>query len=154
MTAKVAVYNSQRDLKIASPSVIQLVSSLLDFCAISCDEIGIYFVSKKKIASLHKRFFHDPTPTDCITFPYDRGRDISENEYVFLGEIFICPETAKAYAARTEGDVYREVSLYIVHGLLHLLGFDDMNDLDRKKMRREEARLMRYLFKKGLYIHS
>lgn len=148
---KIAVYNPQRDLKIASSSAVQTLASLLDFCEVSCDEIALHFVSKKKIASLHAKFFDDPTPTDCITFPYDN----EEGEpYVFLGELFVCPQAAKEYVAKRGGDIYREVTLYIVHGILHLLGFDDMNELDRKQMRREETKMMKYLAKSSLYIHS
>jgi probable rRNA maturation factor len=101
--------------------------------SVPCQELSIYLVSESRIGSLHKKFFNDPRPTDCISFPID-----SET----LGEIFVCPKTAIKYATDTEGNVYEEVALYIIHGLLHLLGFDDMTANDKRIMRKKEKKCM------------
>jgi probable rRNA maturation factor len=84
----------------------------------NCEEVNVHLVSKKTITKLHEDFFQDPTPTDCITFPFA--------EDSLLGEIFICPEVAIEYANKYKKDPHQETSLYIVHALLHLLGFDDI----------------------------
>lgn len=111
----------------------------------SCDEIAIYFVSTPIICKLHQDFFQDPTPTDCISFPYE--------EDCFLGEIFVCPETASEYVKKKGKDVYEEVMLYMVHGILHLLGYDDLEEKNRRKMKKEERRVMNYLKDQSLMIH-
>ena len=74
------------------------------------------------------------------------------DNYVMLGDIFVCPETAVRYAAEHGLDPYVEATLYIVHGLLHLLGYDDIDPADRRFMRRAEARHMKKLQAQGLVL--
>ena len=113
----------------------RVVTFVLDQCLTSCDEIGLYFVTKKQIGQLHAQFFQDPTPTDCITFPLDQD---------FLGEIFVCPKVAQEY------DPYHphlEATLYIIHGILHLLGFNDIEQKERDKMKRKQRDLLNLAIK-------
>jgi probable rRNA maturation factor len=128
---KVYVYNTQADLPIRSASIQKLVRFVLREKAISCQEIAIHFVTKRKIAALHAKFFDDPTPTDCITFPMDEE---------FLGEIFVCPKVAIEYDPKNPE---QETALYIIHGILHLLGYDDRKPKPRARMHREQNRLLK-----------
>lgn len=106
--------------------------------------LGLHFVGKKKICALHASLFGDPSSTDCITVPYE--------DSPCLGEIFVCPDVASQYA-KTEGkELYTEITLYVVHGFLHLCGFDDLEDASRKIMRKEEERWMLTLAQKRLLI--
>jgi probable rRNA maturation factor len=145
---KISVYNKQKSLKISSPSVKEVVATTLSFYNASCDEIAIHFISTSSICKLHQEFFNDPAPTDCISFPYDPAGSPG----CFLGEVFVCPETARDYVEKKGKDVYEEVMLYIVHGILHLLGWDDLEESDRKKMKKEERRVMKYLKDRRLMI--
>ncbi|MGH7889656.1 MAG: rRNA maturation RNase YbeY [Thermodesulfobacteriota bacterium] len=117
-------------MPIKISSVRKLVAFFLEQKKIACQEVAIYFVGKRKIAQLHALHFQDPTPTDCMTFPIDDA---------FLGEIFICPQAALDYNPKRP---YEETTLYILHSLLHLLGYDDIDSKKRARMRREEKRLM------------
>lgn len=137
------VYNSQKDLKISKTSVRRLVVGLLDKLNIVTEELIVHFVSEKRICQIHKDFFDDPSPTDCISFPIDE---------TLLGEIFICPLTAISYAQKHGDDPYKEASLYLVHGILHLIGYDDIAPADRKIMKREEKRCMKFLEKERLFL--
>ena len=117
------------------------------------DEVSIYFVTTPEICRLHNEFFGDPSPTDCISFPFDQEK---EGGYFLLGEVFVCPQAAIDFVM-TQGeelneDCYRETSLYVVHGLLHLLGFDDIRGEDKMKMQQEENRLMKDLIEKNLVL--
>lgn len=67
--------------------------------------------------------------------------------YKVLGEVFVCPAIAKEYANAHQLDFQSEVELYVVHGLLHLIGFDDLKDKERTQMRKEEMKFINY-FKK------
>lgn len=127
---KVRVFNSQTALSIKNESVRKLIRLVLENKRVMCQEVSVYLVGKKKISSLHSSFFNDPSPTDCITFPMDES---------FLGEVFVCPQMACEY---NPSKPYEEVTLYIIHGLLHLLGYEDEDSMARKKMRKEELRLM------------
>jgi probable rRNA maturation factor len=134
--AEIHLSNRQRDLKLSLSSVRTLVQSVLEMEGIDCQELSIYFVSEKRIGSLHRKFFDDPAPTDCITFPYD-----SET----LGEIFVCPKSAIHYAAPLKADPWEETALYIVHGILHLLGYDDLDAAKRRIMRKKEKKCMDHI---------
>lgn len=138
---KVSVYNAQKDLKISRHSVQRAVLLALEYHHVVCDEVAIHFVTNHRMCTLHQEFFDDPSPTDCITFPYKRDH----SQYYFFGEIFVCPKTAFNYVAVHGGDLYKEVTLYMIHGILHLLGFDDMNNKDRKIMQAKEQELMAHL---------
>jgi probable rRNA maturation factor len=132
----VNVINEQTALKISVDQVQQLVQQVIRKEGQICDEVNIYFVDSSAISQLHEQFFDDATPTDCISFPID---DQEGESHRLLGEVFICPAMAIAYAAKYEGDAYQETTLYIIHGLLHLMGYKDLEEQDIALMREAEA---------------
>ncbi|NGX45926.1 MAG: Endoribonuclease YbeY [Chlamydiae bacterium] len=134
----ITVTQTQRALSIDDDSAERALSKLLQFYNITTKEIAIHFVSKKTICELHERFFDDPSPTDCITFP-------SDTPETFLGEVFICPAVAKAYAKKHQLDPLEETTLYLIHGFLHLLGYGDIEAEEKLEMRKEEARALKHL---------
>lgn len=139
------VYNDQTAINISIGHVQLLVEHVLLLESVSTQEVMIHFVSKEKISQLHENFFDDPSPTDCISFPIDEET---------LGEVFVCPEVAIEYAHAHNTDPKDEVCLYIVHGLLHLMGYDDIEEKDRKIMRKKEKSCMDSLCKHHLGIDS
>lgn len=130
------IINKQKALKISSDAVKKVVELVIKGEKQTCDEVSIYFVSTKKICQLHEEFFGDPKTTDCISFPMDGETE----EYRVLGEVFVCPETAIAYGLEHGMDPYEELTLYIIHGLLHLMEYDDIQSEDRQKIRKAENR--------------
>lgn len=138
------VFDEQQALKISPDQVRQLVQQVIDKEGESCDEVNIYFVDRSLISMLHEEFFEDPSPTDCISFPIDEKGE-EESGYRILGEIFVCPSTAISYAAQHEGDAYLETTLYLVHGLLHLMNYRDIEEEDVPFMREKEAYHLQHL---------
>lgn len=136
----VSVYNRQKDLKIGKSSARALVRSVLAHLKVDPQEVSLYFVSENEIQALHAQFFQDPTPTDCISFPLDESH---------LGEIFVCPSVAIQYGMKHQIDPYVETSLYVVHGLLHLLGYDDLEPKLKRTMRKKEKSCMAHLYETG-----
>lgn len=136
------VSNSQRTIAISLPSARKVTQFLLQRSGEK--GMALHFVGKKKISSLHEQFFNDPSPTDCITFPI--------HEPDFLGEVFVCPQVALEYVTAHGGDLYQEITLYVVHGFSHLLGLDDLTPEDRKQMRAEERKWLTALAKNNLGI--
>lgn len=126
-----------------------MVVSVLHKLRVHWDEVSIHFVTNRKLCQLHEEFFNDPSPTDCISFPID---DAGNSEYRVLGEVFVCPKTAIEYAKKNEKDPYVETTLYVVHGLLHLLGYDDIDPKDRALMRKKERECIEHLRKEGLIL--
>ena len=134
--------NTQRKIAISLASAKQVLIFPNQFSG--KPEMALHFVGKKRISELHRNFFDDPSPTDCITFPYD--------DPLFLGEVFVCPEVAAEYVSSHGGDLEEEITLYVVHGFLHLMGYDDIENRDRKRMRLEEQRWMSKLAKNNLRV--
>jgi probable rRNA maturation factor len=116
-----------------------LHSFLLDR-RVLCAEVEIHLVSKRAISALHKELFSDPTPTDCISIEIDPPTDGSP--YSHLGEVFVCPKIALESGREP---VVEEILLYIVHGLLHLLGLDDQTADQRNQMRKEEKKALKLI---------
>lgn len=92
-------------------------------------EVTVVLVSDKRIAEIHRRFMDDPTPTDVITFDH--------------GEIVISAETAKRQARQFSNSLAHELRLYLVHGLLHLSGFDDKTAKGAAEMKRVQEGVVR-----------
>lgn len=139
----VTFYNNQSTLKIPEGLVEQITSSVMEEFKVSSTEVIIHFVDKEKICHLHKDHFNDPSPTDCISFPLDDPYTPGIQDHSILGEVFVCPEVAIEYATKHQIDPIQETALYVIHGLLHLLGYDDLTPKDRTEMRKQEKQLLK-----------
>ena len=80
--------------------------------------------------------------------------DLEEDGYRVMGDVFVCPEVAAKYVEtqKTDHNIYQELTLYVIHGLLHLIGFDDIDEADRLEMRNEESRYLKHVASKNLCI--
>ena len=143
----VNVFNEQEDLTVSPTKIQELVCHVLEKEGCVCDEVNVYLVDTASICSLHEEFFHDPSPTDCISFPIDDSEDFSfeGEDKRMLGEIFVCPKTAIEYASKEKKDPYQETTLYIIHSLLHLMGYRDSEDEEIQLMRQAEERHLTHL---------
>jgi probable rRNA maturation factor len=92
-------------------------------------EVFVWLISDPRMASLHRKFMHQTGPTDVLTFQH--------------GEIFISVETARRNARAFGSSLTGELRLYVVHGLLHLQGFDDRTQPGARKMKRVQQRILR-----------
>ena len=99
--------------------------------------ISVALVDDAAIHALNRRFLDHDWPTDVITFPLSEG-----DEPVLAGELVVSAETAAATARAAGVAPWHELALYLVHGLLHLLGYDDSADDDRHAMRRREDEVL------------
>lgn len=147
----VHVFDNQSSLKLSSKTVQAIATQVVAGEDCHYDEVSVYFVDKSEISKLHEQFFNDPTPTDCISFPMDDKDDVG---YRVLGDIFVCPQVALEYSEENKVDPFEETTLYIVHGLLHLLGYDDIEKSDIEKMRSAEQRHLSSLKKLGLILQK
>ncbi|HTB62394.1 MAG TPA: rRNA maturation RNase YbeY [Opitutales bacterium] len=98
-------------------------------------ELSLAFLTDDALARLHGDFLDDPSPTDVITFP---GDDSGE----FAGEICVSVDRAELEAKKRRHPFAFELTLYLVHGWLHLAGLDDLTPRGRKEMRRGERRML------------
>lgn len=106
--------------------------------------LSVVFLNEEEHSKIHGDFLQDYRPTDVITFPADL-----ENEMV--GEICVSVDRAISEAESRNLPVEKELGLYLIHGWLHLVGFDDQNETDQKIIRREEANAMSVVDKDCLW---
>ena len=100
-------------------------------------ELGIHLLGPQSMAKLNWDFLQHEGPTDVITFNH------SQNDGALYGEIFICPKVAVEQARRYQVAWQKELTRYLVHGLLHLKGYDDKTSKVRRIMKKHENRLVR-----------
>ncbi len=97
--------------------------------------LSIVLVDEPYLTDLHSRFLQDPTPTDVISFDLGPGPGPQ-------GEVYVSVDRAQEVVQARGGSVQAEIALYVVHGVLHLCGFDDRNGEDRKAMRAAERSVL------------
>jgi len=93
-------------------------------------ELSVSFVEPAEIEELHVRFMDEPGPTDVLSFPLDLD-DVDEEGVRMLGDVVIAPSVA---AANNPGEPDAELRLLLVHGILHLLGYDHEADAEKAQM--------------------
>ncbi|WP_395718259.1 rRNA maturation RNase YbeY [Prosthecobacter sp.] len=139
MLPKLSIYNRQRGHKIALPWLRKIGAAAMPACvaAIRSSEaplsdmplVEVSIVSDKEIARVHGEFLDDPTPTDVITFHH--------------GEILISADTADRQGREHSQPFDHEIALYLVHGLLHLAGWDDHEKKDAREMALRQSAILR-----------
>lgn len=103
--------------------------------------ISAAFVSAGEIKELNKNYLQRNYPTDVLCFVYNEGM---EDRKPFLGEIVVAPHVSGLNAARYRNHPENEIRKLLIHGILHLLGYD--HEIDDGTMLRLQARLMRRVF--------
>src|SRR5436853_6856400 len=123
---RVAIACPQEAVPVDRAAVRQLVRAVLDGEGVADAEISLAFVDNATIHALNKRFLDHDEPTDVLSFPLsDPGSRKLE------GDLAVGAEMAQAQAAARGHDVQAELALYVIHGLLHLCGYDDHEDEGR-----------------------
>jgi probable rRNA maturation factor len=134
----ISVRNLQRTVRINRAALEDFAGRALRLCVElparsrrDLDALGgihVLLVSDRKMAQLHRQFLDISGPTDVITFQH--------------GEIFISAQTAARQAAEFQSTLERELRLYLVHGLLHLAGFDDQTASARREMEAAQNKIV------------
>lgn len=114
-------------------NIVALLKKELNF---SISFLQINFVSSQYIIRLNEQYLGHNGSTDIITFNY------SGDNIFFDGECFICVEVAEENSKRYKVDINNELIRLIVHGILHLIGYDDIEINDKQKMKQKENELV------------
>lgn len=108
-------------------------------------ELSIALVDDDEMASLNEEYRGKSGPTDVLSFGCDDPCVAPGDEPITLGDVVIAPEVARRQAEEYEHTVEQELNLLLVHGILHLLGYDHESDEDASVMQaRERALLVQY----------
>ena len=140
---------------------VRLAESVLAGQGVRGDaELSMLFVDEAAMAELNKRFLGREGPTDVLAFPidddvYEGGRlpdslgpagpadDFEPSDLpTLLGDVVVCPAVARRNAPNHAGTYEDELALLVVHGILHLLGMDHVDDEEAKEMERREQDLL------------
>jgi probable rRNA maturation factor len=135
---EIVIANRQRTKRLDRRILKQIAEFTLHSAEVESAELGFHFVSAKKMACVHKEFMDIEGSTDVITF--DHGSNPPKSIH---GEIFISIQDAIKQAQEFKSTWQSEITRYIIHGILHLLGYDDLIPAARTKMKREENRLLK-----------
>ena len=140
--------NSQKSLNVEESSVIALCCFVLEKTGLPRCDLSVSLVDDDEIISLNQRYFHKSRPTDVISFPMEE--QISDGS--LLGDVVICTEQAIRFAGESGLPVEEEISLYLIHGILHLTGERDDTAGDRRSMEKKQQELLDIARKKGKII--
>jgi probable rRNA maturation factor len=114
--------------------IVDVAAFALDKMGIHPDsDLGITLVDEDEITKLHIQWMNLPGPTDVLSFPMDELKPFSASDGPgIIGDIVICPQFAAKQAINHSTE--DEISLLTVHGVLHLLGFDHVEEEEHKVM--------------------
>jgi probable rRNA maturation factor len=125
----VAVSDRQQ-IPVDRDGLLELATRTLRGEGIGRAELSLSFVEEEEIEALHRRYMDEPGSTDVLSFPLEPD-DVDEEGVRLLGDVVICPAVAaRNNPAAPDG----EVRLLLVHGILHLLGYDHEEPKDKAAM--------------------
>jgi probable rRNA maturation factor len=138
--SKISIATPQEIVPVDRGRLRDIVRTILQGEEENDYEISLAFVDNPTIHRLNQRYLNHDEPTDVLSFPLsDPGAK------KLAGELVIGVEVAKAEASRRGHDVQAELALYVIHGLLHLCGYDDHKESDAQKMRERERHYLAVL---------
>jgi probable rRNA maturation factor len=129
--------NTQSAVEVDRDWLIALVTRTLQSERISRAEISIALVNDPAIHERNRLHLGHDYPTDVITFPLSEP-----GTSMLAGDILVSAETAARVAAEGGHHPLEELALYVIHGILHLCGYDDHKEPDIQRMRRRESELL------------
>ena len=156
----VTLTNSQREAPVSRDRMARLARRAVRRLRIrSRGTIAITFLGRRRMRALNKRFLKHDYSTDVLSFRYNNGTASSVQSSGFrvrgngpqprtpnpepvVGEIFVAPAMARAYARQHGLSYEEELSRYVVHGILHWLGHEDHTKTQQANMRKMEDRLL------------
>jgi probable rRNA maturation factor len=135
----IAVANRQRRWRVDSGALKAAALSVLQGEGIAIADVSIAIVNDAAIHDINRQFLKHDEPTDVISFVLDQdGQSID-------GEIVLSADTAAATAKKIGWSTEDEMLLYVIHGALHLTGYDDLQPAARRQMRSREKHYLAQL---------
>jgi probable rRNA maturation factor len=136
---RVSIASPQESVEVDRKRLRETVRIVLEGEDIRAAEISLAFVDNATIHQLNKRYLNHDEPTDVLSFP------LGESGQRLSGELVIGAEVARGVAESSGHDVQAELALYVIHGLLHLCGFDDHSEKGAAEMRERERHYLQQL---------
>ena len=136
MVKNIRVFCSDKKFRVNKIRIHTLVNSLKKELNFSISSLPINFISSSEITIINKKYLNHNYSTDIITFNYSGSKDDLD------GEIFISYDDAEKNSRKFKNSLAEEIFRLVIHGVLHLLGYDDMKAKDKKIMKSLENQLL------------
>jgi probable rRNA maturation factor len=139
---KLQIKNSQNKIKIDKRRIRSTILKILRILDCADTEISLYFVDDENIKQINKQYLGKDKATNVISFSLREGEYGNINPHI-LGDIILSAETAQRDAIKGNFTITQEIEFLIIHGILHLLGYNHENTTQKEtnKMRRKEKKI-------------
>jgi len=131
------------ELTIRNEEIVGLATAVLEEEGLGdrLIEVNIYFVDEESMANLNAQHMNQIDPTDVLAFPLDDPKKSdNHDEFLLLGDVVICPRVADRQA--TNHSYEAEISLLLIHGILHLLGYDHAKEDEKLIMEKRQQDIL------------
>ncbi len=130
------IKNLQTKVPIRRPRIKQVALRTLKHVGINGAAVSVIFVTPQRMKALNTKHLKHSYVTDILTFDYGHADDQR------VAEIIICPSVAVANAKAFSLPLQEEIELYVIHGILHLAGYDDHSPRDIARIRKKEREII------------
>ena len=124
------IVSNRQSRAVDEQALAALATETLAAEGVERGELSLSFVDEREMSGLHERYAHEPGPTDVLSFPLGED-DVDEDGVRMLGDVVIAPAVA---ARNNPADLEAEMRLLVVHGVLHVLGYDHESNDERAEM--------------------
>ena len=130
--------SNESGIEVDNAALVRLATFAMDQLRIHpLAELSILLVDEATMSAYHEKYLGEPGPTDVLSFPMDELRPPTDGEEPpvgLLGDIVLCPEVAERQARDHQRSASEEAEYLLIHGLLHLLGYDHASLEERAEM--------------------
>lgn len=129
--ARLQIFNSSKlKLPFDKKKLLQLLESVEKNESVSFHMLELVYVDEADIVNINKKYLNHDNVTDIITFRYDEDKSVHNIE----GTLYCCAPRIVEQSAEYTTDLHQEFYRIFIHGLLHLAGYDDKTETDKKRM--------------------
>jgi probable rRNA maturation factor len=143
---EILIKNQQKIIKLNQKKIEGIIKKVLQYLKVDEEtEISVLFTDDKFIRSLNNKYRGIDKPTDVLSFSLQEGaiKSPEVESDKLLGDIIISAETAQRQADNLNHSLEKELRVLLIHGLLHLTGYDHKKDKDYKSMREKESEILK-----------
>ncbi len=133
--------NRTKKFRVNKHKLFSIIKKIGKLSGTDSGILSLSFVEQEEIRKINKKFRGKDTPTNVISFPF---MDVAGNKKL-LGDIVICPLIAKKQAREQGNDFNDYVAFLIIHGFLHLIGYDHIKEKERIVMEKKEEEIFENL---------
>lgn len=144
---EIFIKNDYREIKVDTLKIKRQIGKVLDSLRCNEHEISILFVGDQGIRGLNHQFRDVDRPTDVLSFPQILEGEPEVPGAPLLGDVAISLETARRQSKEHGLSLEEELTLLLIHGILHLLGYDhEISDREEERMRKKTRELFELIY--------